>query len=99
MAPPLGTPLTPYPDELQKLLSGAVAGPLPPTRRVALVGNHIAAGKGSDKLDGTHVNTLWGELAWQLGLAAGGEPEARRAYEIVRDADETRSTRLPPWAP
>ena len=86
-----GTPLSSYPDELQKLLSGAVAGPLPPTRRVALVGNHIAAGKGSDKLDGTHVNTLWGELAWQLGLAAGGEPEARRAYEIVRDADETRS--------
>ena len=32
-----------------------------------------------------------GELAWQLGLAAGGEAEARRAYEIVRSADETRS--------
>ncbi len=86
-----GTPVSSYPDELQKLLSGAVTGPLPQTRRVALVGNHIAAGKGSDKPDGTHVNTLWGELAWQVGLAAGGEPEARRAYEIVRDADETRS--------
>lgn len=59
--------------------------------RVALVGNHIAAGKGSQKPDGTKVQTLWGELAWQLGHAAGGDDEARRAYEIVRDADETRS--------
>jgi predicted AAA+ superfamily ATPase len=83
-----GTPLTSYPDELQRLLSGVA---LPPTRRVALVGNHIQAGKGADKPDGTHVNTLWGELAWQLGLAAGGEAEARRAYDLVRDADETKS--------
>ena len=64
---------------------------LPAARRAVLVGNHIAAGKGSDKADGTQVSTLWGELAWQLGLAAGGEAEARRAYEMVRDADETRS--------
>jgi predicted AAA+ superfamily ATPase len=83
-----GTPLTSYPDELQKLLSGVS---LPAALRVALVGNHIAAGKGSEKPDGTKVQTLWGELAWQLGLAAGGESEARRAFEIVRDADETRS--------
>jgi predicted AAA+ superfamily ATPase len=93
-----GTPLTSYPDEVQKLLSAVVPIPpgrttpvLPPAHRVALVGNHIAAGKGVDKSDGTHVNTLWGELAWQLGAAAGGEAEARQAYEIVRDADETRS--------
>lgn len=86
-----GAPLTSFTDELQQLLSGVLTAPLPRTRRVALVGNHIAAGKGSEKLDGTKVQTLWGELAWQLGAAAGGEEEARRAYEIVRDADETRS--------
>ena len=83
-----GTPLAEYPDEVRKVLGGVT---LPAARRAVLVGNHIAAGKGSDKPDGTHVSTLWGELAWQLGLAAGGEAEARRAYEMVRDADETRS--------
>ena len=65
-----GTPLTSYPDELQKLLAGS-AGPLPPSGGSRSSANHIAAGKGSDKLDGTHVNTLWGELAWQLGLVRG----------------------------
>ena len=83
-----GTPLTSYPDELQKQLAGY---PMPAARRVALVGNHIAAGKGSAKPDGTKVQTLWGELAWQLGQGAGGLDEARRAFEIVRDADATRS--------
>ena len=83
-----GTSVAEYPDEVRKVLGGIT---LPAARRAVLVGNHIAAGKGSDKADGTHVNTLWGELAWQLGLAAGGEAEARRAYDLVRDADETRS--------
>jgi len=86
-----GKPLTSFTDELQSLLSGVIAGPLPAVKRVALVGNHLAAGKGSVKPDGTIVRTMWGELAWQLGSSAGGEAEARRAYEIVRDADETRS--------
>jgi predicted AAA+ superfamily ATPase len=87
-----GKPVTSFPEELQHLLAGAVAAPLPETRRAALVGNHtIGAGQGSVKGDGTHVQTLWGELAWQLGQSAGGDEEARRAYEIVRDADETRS--------
>ncbi len=72
-----GTSLTSYPDELQKLLAGYS---LPAARRVVLVGNHIAAGKGSTKPDGTKVQTLWGELAWQLGHTAGGPDEARRAF-------------------
>jgi predicted AAA+ superfamily ATPase len=83
-----GTPLASYPDELQKLLAGHS---LPAARRVALVGNHIAAGKGSAKADGTKVQTLWGELAWQLGQSSGGETEARRAFSVVADADATRS--------
>jgi predicted AAA+ superfamily ATPase len=87
-----GTPLASFPEELQHLVGGAVSGPLPTTRRAALVGNHtIGAGEGSPKPDGTLVKTLWGELAWQLGQSAGGDSEARRAYEIVRDADESRS--------
>ena len=51
-------------------------------RRVALVGNHISP-SGSVKADGTQVNTIWGELAWQLG---GKEAFAKVA---IADADRT----------
>ena len=61
---------------------------LPRVNRVVLVGNRISPGNPVTKADGTEVRTLWGELAWQLGRAAGGEAEARRAYERVRVDDE-----------
>ena len=62
-----GLPLGSFPQETQELLSESGY----PTegftsRRVALVGNHFAP-QGETKSDGTRVNTLWGELAWQLG--------------------------------
>ena len=50
--------------------------------RVALVGNHISP-SGSTKEDGTVVNTLWGELAWQLGGA--------EAFAIVAQSDADRT--------
>ena len=59
--------------------------------RVVLVGNRISPGNPVSKTDGTEVRTLWGELAWQLGQTAGGQAEARRAYERVR-ADDERAT-------
>ena len=83
-----GTPLADYPDEVRKVLGGVAPRA---ARRAVLVGNHFKAGAPTPKPDGTEVRTLWGELAWQLGFSAGGEAEARRAYEIVRSADETRS--------
>ena len=87
-----GRELSDYPQELQELLTGRPVGELGRSAaRVALVGNHIAAGKGSVKPDGTHVKTLWGELAWQLGAARSGDAGAREAYSIVADADATRS--------
>lgn len=56
--------------------------PQPPAvRRAVLVGNALTPGSPSRKEDGTVVNTLWGEMAWQLG--------GREGYEIVRQADET----------
>ena len=64
---------------------------LPSVNRVVLVGNRISPGNPVSKTDGTEVRTLWGELAWQLGQTAGGEAEARRAYERVR-ADDERAT-------
>lgn len=88
-----------YPQELQELLAYTDVAKLGASAsRVALVGNHIQAGKGSIKpatMNGhhttVHVRTIWGELAWQLGNAKGGEADAREAYAIVADADATRS--------
>ena len=64
---------------------------LPSVNRVVLVGNRVSPGNPVSKTDGTEVRTLWGELAWQLGQTAGGQAEARRAYERVR-ADDERAT-------
>jgi len=86
-----GRDLADYPQEVQELLAGHEVGKLGRSAaRVALVGNHLAAGKGSIR-NGTHIKTIWGELAWQLGAARGGETSAREAYAIVADADATRS--------
>ena len=61
---------------------------LPSVNRVVLVGNRISPGNPVAKADGTEVRTLWGELAWQLGDAAGGQAEARKAFERVQADDE-----------
>jgi predicted AAA+ superfamily ATPase len=53
-------------------------------RRAVLVGTAISPGQSHRKPDGTNVNTLWGELAWQLGEAAGN---AHEAFALVADAD------------
>ena len=73
------------------MLEAAAARALPAARRVVLVGDRISPGNPVVKADGTVVRTLWGELAWQLGLAAGGAAEARRAFARVR-ADDERAT-------
>ena len=52
-------------------------------RRVAIVGTSLSPASGSRKDDGTHVNTIWGELAWQLG--------GREAYDMVA-ADDVAGT-------
>ena len=76
-----GTPVGSLPQEVQDLIAGrqlpAAVG------RVVLVGNHISPGEPSVKPDGTAVQTLWGELAWQLGGAA--------AYAKVAAADTSRT--------
>ena len=69
------------------LLDAGVSSP-PSVNRVVLVGNRISPGSPSTKDGRPGVRTLWGELAWQLGFAAGGEEEARRAYERVREDDQ-----------
>lgn len=51
--------------------------------RVALVGIHLSPGAPLVKSDGTKVNTIWGELAWQLG--------GKKAFDFVAEADASRT--------
>ncbi|MDP9888288.1 DUF499 domain-containing protein [Pseudarthrobacter enclensis] len=76
-----GHALGEYPQEIQELLNGTDLGEFSECKRAVLVGNHLAVtpGKDSAKADGTVVNTLWGELAWQLG--------GREGYSIVKESD------------
>ncbi|KUI22690.1 AAA family ATPase [Mycobacterium sp. GA-1285] len=76
-----GLPVGEFPQETQDLLTAnGYAGV--DVNRVAIVGNHFSP-SGVDKEDGTHVNTIWGELAWQLGGA--------EAYAMVAQADADRT--------
>lgn len=78
-----GQPLGTYPQRVQELLGASGYDKVPTrVRRVAIVGNHTSP-SGSIKPDGTKVNTLWGELAWQLGGA--------EAYSIVAQSDRDRT--------
>ena len=76
-----GTPVSSLPQDVQELV-GSRALP-PAVRRVALVGTHLTAGAVSKKPDGTEINTIWGELAWQLGGA--------EAFAIVAESDASRT--------
>ena len=73
---------------IEDVLRDADATSAPAVNRVVIVGNRISPGNPVTKPDGTVVRTLWGELAWQLGLAKGGITEARKAFERVRADDE-----------
>ncbi len=48
-------------------------------RRAVLVGTALSPGQPLRYIPGGQVNTLWGELAWQLGGAEG--------FELVKNAD------------
>ncbi|ESY27443.1 Swt1 family HEPN domain-containing protein [Mesorhizobium sp. LNJC391B00] len=62
------------------VLAEAGVKTLPKARRVVLVGNKISPGNPVTKPDGTVVNTLWGELAYQLG--------GKQAFARVAKDDE-----------
>lgn len=76
-----GTPVSSMPQEVQDLVDGRA---LPAVRRVALVGTQLQPGQPMIKPDGTVVNTMWGELAWQLG--------GREAFDIVAESDAARTS-------
>ena len=82
-----GTPVSEL-SGMEAVMQETGVADLPSVNRVVLVGNRISPGNPVAKADGTEVRTLWGELAWQLGNAAGGQAEARKAFERVRADDE-----------
>jgi predicted AAA+ superfamily ATPase len=77
-----GLPVGQFPQETQDLLDTSGYEGLK-VNRVAIVGNHFSP-SGETKDDGTQVNTIWGELAWQLG--------GREAYSLVEKSDSERTT-------
>ena len=85
-----GTPVSDLAG-VDSVIGNSQENSLPTVKRVVIVGNRISPGNPVTKADGTVVRTLWGELAWQLGHAAGGDAEARRAYDRIR-ADDERAT-------
>ena len=82
-----GTPVSEL-SGMEAVMQETGVADLPSVNRVVLVGNRISPGNPVAKADGTEVRTLWGELVWQLGYAAGGQAEARKAFERVRADDE-----------
>ena len=68
---------------VEQMLAEAGFGAPPEARRVVLVGQMLDPGSARQKPDGTLVQTMWGELAWQLGGAEG--------YALVATADEART--------
>jgi len=81
------------------VLATAGVKSLPKAACVVLVGNKISPGNPVTKSDGTVVRTLWGELAYQLGYAAGGAKEAKKAFARVKADDEraTKARRATAW--
>lgn len=65
---------------IDSVLLEAKVPKIPKAKAVVLVGNKISPGNPITKPDGTVINTLWGELAWQLG--------GKEAYERIRKDDE-----------
>lgn len=74
-------------DGIEKLVPDNADGNsinLPKANRVVLVGTQLSPVDGGKKSDGTRINTLWGEMAWQLGESAG---DAKSAFEIFAEED------------
>lgn len=64
---------------IEPVIEGAGGATPPACRRAVLVGTAMSPGQPSKKPDGTVVNTMWGELAWQLGGA--------ESYALLAESD------------
>lgn len=75
-----GTPATELPG-MDSVIAEIGGSPPQSIKRAVLVGNQLMPGQPQQKEAGVKVNTLWGEMAYQLG--------GKKAYEKIRQADET----------
>src|SRR6266566_730251 len=64
---------------IEPVLNAAGVSTLPHVQRAVLVGYELSPGQAHVKPDGTTINTLWGELAWQLMGSDG--------YALLAEAD------------
>ncbi|MFC7501531.1 Swt1 family HEPN domain-containing protein [Nocardioides sp. CPCC 206347] len=72
-------PSAQLPQEIQEILHSAdLADTDRSIRRVAVVGNEIAAGQARER-DGLTIRTLWGEIARQLG--------GKEAFDLLAESD------------
>lgn len=78
-----GISVAELPDDVADLVRDAGVTELPDVKRAVIVGNRFGAGESHVKSDGTEINTIWGEIAWQLG-----GPDA---YEVIADSDRNRT--------
>lgn len=77
-------PAAELPQEIQEILHAAgLADGDRTIRRVAVVGNEIAAGQARQR-DGLTVRTLWGEIARQLG--------GKEAFDLIAESDATSTS-------
>ncbi|WP_316571341.1 DUF499 domain-containing protein [Neobacillus sp. YIM B06451] len=65
---------------IDEVLQEVEISKLPKANRAVLVGTQLSVDKPRVKPDGTKVNTMWGEMAYQLGGIEG--------YNIVSEADK-----------
>ncbi len=73
--------------EMKWLLSQIGITTIPDAGVATVVGTDVSAVEPFVQPDGTRIQTIWGDIAYQLGKHHGRE---REYYEIVRAADEIR---------
>ena len=74
--------------EIDKVVPKDLAGKdivIPKANLAVLVGTQISPVDGGKKEDGTQINTLWGEMAWQIGNSAG---DAKGAFAMLAEEDK-----------
>ena len=77
-----GVPINDLPG-LDGLLKNHGVEKLPTAARAVLVGTALSPAEVHKKKDGCEINTMWGEMAWQLG--------GKKAYNIIKDSDQKRT--------